>query len=63
MKFIFHSKFIEPSINTYRKHCDGINMFSSSEFYNKINFLFSDLYQDFWYVDINFIFTEIQNAK
>ena len=29
----FHSKFIEPSINTHIvKHCDGINMFSSSEF-------------------------------
>ena len=33
VKFIFHSKFIEPSINTHIvKHCDGINMFSSSEF-------------------------------
>jgi len=33
VRFIFHSKFIEPSINTHIvKHCDGINMFSSSDF-------------------------------
>ena len=48
VKFIFHSKFIEPSINTHIvKHCDGINMFSSSEFHIYETFPFSDLYQDF----------------
>jgi hypothetical protein len=48
VRFIFHSKFIEPSINTHIvKHCDGINMFSSSEnFHTYKTFPFSDLYQD-----------------
>ena len=39
VRFIFHSKFIEPTINTHaisscsiNCNCDGINMFSSSEF-------------------------------
>ena len=47
VRYIFHSKFIVPSINTHIvKHCDGINMFSSSEFHIYETFPFSDLYQD-----------------
>ena len=45
VKFIFHSKFIEPSINTHIvKHCDGINMFSSSEFSHTQHFSI------FWFI-------------
>ena len=54
VRFIFHSKFIEPTINTHaisscsiNCNCDGINMFSSSEnFHTYKTFPFSDLYQD-----------------
>jgi hypothetical protein len=45
VKFIFHSKFIEPSINTHIvKHCDGINMFSSSDFLQIQHFFI------FWFI-------------
>ena len=45
MRFIFHSKFIVPSINTHIvKHCDGINMFSSSEFSHTQHFSI------FWFI-------------